>query len=238
MKGFLSKLLFFILLIIFCISGTLLFQYARDEYQYRQLEQQIEEERITLAESQFDFSNLIGTNDDIIGWIVIEGTSIDYPVVQGEDNSYYLTHDINQVQSKQGSIFMDYRNSSDLSDNHSIIYGHNMKSGAMFHDLNKYSDQDFFKNHSIIDFYSLDGLFKWEIFSTYITDTDFNYLQTAFDSNEVYLSFINNLLSKSQYQSDVTKLTESDKVLTLSTCSDGTEDSRRVVHARLIEEAR
>ena len=178
MKKFFSGFIFLILLIVFIGSGFLLFQNAEDEHQYHQMEEQIEEEKQILEEEDYEFEELIEDNeinDDTIGWITIEGTSIDYPIVQASDNSYYLTHDCNDNKPKYGSIFMDYHNASDLSDKHTILYGHNMKNGSMFHDLNEYDSHVYLDEHTYIKVYSQDVYRKWAIFSTYSTEPDFNY---------------------------------------------------------------
>ena len=241
MEKFFSKLIFWSLLIVFIGSGFLLFQNAEDEYQFHQMEEQIDEEKQILVEEDYEFEELIEDNeinDDTVGWITIAGTLIDYPIVQAADNCYYLSHDCNGEESKYGSIFMDCHNAEDFSDNHTILYGHNMKNGSMFHDLNEYHSHDFFDEHIYIEVYSQDVYRKWVIFSTYSTETDFNYLQTAFDSPEEYSIFLNALLSHSEINNEKVQVTAEDKILTLSTCSDDLENGRRVVHAKLIEEVR
>ncbi len=239
-RTFLSKLVGIGLLIVFCWSGGYLFLYAKDEYQMHRLEKQLDidkQEAIAISEpGKFNFSKLKDKNEDTIGWINIGDTAIDYPVVQAEDNRYYLNHDYQNNRSVQGSIFMDYRNQEDIKDNHIIFYGHNMKNGTMFHDLNKYKDENFLNEHRYINFYGETGYYKWEVFSTYNTDPSFNYIQTEFGSSEQYLSFINQLRSRSDFSYMGEQLSAKDKVLTLSTCSQGLKDGRRVVHARLIEE--
>ena len=239
MKKFFSGFIFLIILIVFIGSGFLFFQNVEDEYQYHQMQEQIEEEKQILVEEEYEFKELIEDNeinDDTIGWITIEGTSIDYPIVQASDNSYYLTHDCNGNKSKYGSIFMDYHNAADFSDKHTILYGHNMKNGSMFHDLNDYSSHVYLDEHTYIKVYSQGVYRKWAIFSTYSTEPDFNYLQTAFDSPEEYSIFLNSLLSHSEVSNEKVQVTAEDKILTLSTCSDDLENGRRVVHAKLVEE--
>ena len=238
MKKFFSRLIFLSLLIVFIGSGFLLFQNVKDEYQYHQMEEQIAEEKQILVEEDYEFEELIEDNeinDDTIGWITIAGTSIDYPIVQAGDNCYYLTHDCNCNESKYGSIFMDYHNAADFSDNHTILYGHNMNNGSMFHDLNEYSSHVFFDEHTYIEVYSQDAYLKWKVFSTYSTEPDFNYLQTTFDSPEEYSIFLNALLSHSEFSDEKVQVTAEDKILTLSTCSNDLENGRRVVHAKLVE---
>ena len=236
MKKFFSRLIFLSLLIVFIGSGFLLFQNVKDEYHFHQIEEQIDEEKQILVEEEYEFTELIEFNEDTIGWISIEGTLIDYPIVQASDNCYYLTHACNRDESNHGSIFMDYHNAADFSDSHTIIYGHNMKDGSMFHDLIEYSDQDFLNEHIYIKIYSPTGHYKWAVFSTYTTEPDFNYLQTEFDSPEEYSDFLNALLSHSEFSDKKIQVTAEDRILTLSTCSNDFENGRRVVHAKLVEE--
>jgi len=235
MKKFFSRLIFLSLLIVFIGSGFLLFQNVKEEYQFHHLNEQIDEER-NMAVEEHDFTELEEINEDAIGWISIADTSIDYPVFQASDNRYYLTHDCNHDESKHGSIFMDYHNAADFSDKHTILYGHNMKDGSMFHDLIEYSNHGFFDEHTYIKVYSQDVYRKWVIFSTYTTEPDFNYLQTAFASSEDYSVFLKALLSHSEFSNENIQVTAEDKILTLSTCSNDFENGRRVVHAKLVEE--
>ena len=238
MEKFLSGFIFLSLLIVFIGSGFLLFQNVEEEYQYQQMEEQIEEEKEILEEEEYEFKELTEINDDTIGWITIAGTSIDYPIVQASDNSYYLTHACTGDESKYGSIFMDYHNAADFSDDHTILYGHNMKNGSMFHDLNEYNSRDFLDEHIYIEVRSQDVYRKWAIFSTYSTKPDFNYLQTEFDSRKEYSNFLQALLSHSEFSNEKVQVTARDKILTLSTCSDDLENGRRVVHSKLVEEVR
>ena len=235
MKKFFSGFIFLSLLIVFIGSGFLLFRNVKDEYQYYQMEKHIEEKK-QILEEEYGFKELMEINDDIIGWITIAGTSIDYPIVQASNNRSYLRHDWNSNKSKYGSIFMDCHNAANFSDNHTILYGHNMKNGSMFHDLNEYRSHVFFDEHPYIEIYSQDVYRKWEIFSTYSKEPNSGYLQTAFNSPEEYSIFLNALLSHSEVSNEKVQVTAEDKILTLSTCSDDLGYKRRVVHAKLVEE--
>jgi len=236
MKKFFSGLLFLFLLIVFIGSGVMLVQNVEDEVQYHEMEEHIEEEKQLIVEEEYEFEELEEIDDDIIGWITIADTAIDYPIVQAGDNSYYLSHTCSGEESIYGSIFMDYHNAADFSDKHTILYGHNMKNGSMFHDLNDYSDHDFFDEHIYIDVHSQDVYRKWVIFSTYNTEPNFNYLETEFHSTEEYSNFLDAILAHSQLSNEKVQVTPEDKILTLSTCSRELENGRRVVHAKLVEE--
>lgn len=185
---------------------------------------------------QEKFNALLEKNEDVVGWLSIEGTTIDYPVVQAEDNDYYLTRDMNKKENAAGSIFMDFRSNMESihSNSNIIVYGHRMKDGSMFGALKKYEYQSNFDNHRIIRFDTLYESYEWEIFSAYNSDTSFDYIQTEFDTKKDYVEFLQLLQEKSLHKSDIT-LTEDDIILTLSTCSYAFDDARLAVHARLIK---
>ena len=108
-------------------------------------------------------------NADVIGWIRIEGTLIDYPVVQTDDISYYLTHDAARRINVNGAIFLD-RNCDPISlSGNNILYGHHMKDGSMFAALVEYDDEDFLRDHPIIEFATTEKTYQWEIFAVFIT---------------------------------------------------------------------
>ncbi|RXI97880.1 SrtB family sortase [Anaerobacillus alkaliphilus] len=179
------------------------------------------------------FIPLLELNKDTVGWITVPNSNVDYPVVQTNNNEFYLHHNFYGDQSIAGSIFMDFRNVGDGTDRHTILYGHNMRDGSMFQGLMKYKDEDFFLDQQIITFYSLYEEFHYEVFSVYVTDTDFNYIPTKFRSNRDYVDFLHELQKKSIFPNEIT-LSEEDRLLTLSTCSYEWDDARFVVHARKI----
>ncbi|MCT2537083.1 class B sortase [Aquibacillus koreensis] len=179
------------------------------------------------------FNPLLEKNADTIGWVTVPNTVIDYPVVKTEDNEFYLDHNFEQENSSAGAIFMDYRNAGDGDDRHTIIYGHHMKDGSMFKQLTKYQSKEFFEENRTITLNTLYQQTKWEVFSAYVTTTDFYYIATQFRSNRDYLGFLNQLQEKSIHDTAM-DLSEDDQVLTLSTCSYDFDDARFVVHARRV----
>ncbi|WP_170885448.1 class B sortase [Bacillus alkalicellulosilyticus] len=183
---------------------------------------------------QEPFESLLDINEDTVGWISIEDTKIDYPIVQRDDNEYYLTHDFEQTPSKAGSIFMDFRNASDFTDRHSILYGHHMRDGSMFKGLMAFRDIEFFEENQVFSVQSLYEETRWEIFSAYVTDTTFYYIVTDFDTDEEYLDFLHELQVRSLHKTDI-ELSSDDQILTLSTCAYDFNDARFVVHARKIQ---
>lgn len=182
------------------------------------------------------FAAVLKDNPDIIGRISIDGLKIAYLVTQTDNNDYYLSHGYDRSKSRSGAIFMDYRcdfHAYPLQ-GHYVLYGHNMKNGSMFHKLKELEDEQTFNNNRIIRFDTLYEDHEWEIFSAYVTGTDFYYIETSFPSDTEWLAFIEKLQEKSLYKTNV-KLNEDDVVLTLSTCSYEFDNARFVVHARLIK---
>ena len=186
-------------------------------------------EKIVLEE----FKPLIEENDNTVGWLKIENTNIDYPVVQGDDNDFYLNHDFYDNKNSQGSIFMDFRNRGNLEDKHTIIYGHHMKNRTMFNDLNLYKDEEFFNENKTFTMKSLYGEETYEIFSTHVYENDPYIIKTRFNNDE-FGSFIDSVKEKAEHEIDI-NVEESDDILTLITCAYDFKDARYVVHARKIK---
>jgi len=174
-------------------------------------------------------------NDDLVGWLNIPNTRIDYPVVRDAGNEYYLKHDFNRSPSKSGSIFMDYRNIGDGSDHHTIIYGHNMKNKTMFYDLLSFRDPEFYSENRILTLETMWGELRYKVFAAYTAGPDFYFITTQFDEASL-AEFIREIQARSDYEWD-TEVNYSDRILTLTTCSHDFEDSRYVVHAVLIDES-
>lgn len=185
-------------------------------------------------ETLMKYDQLLEINEDVVGWIKVPNTKIDYPVMQSSDNLYYLDKTINLEKNRAGSIFMDFRNGGDGEDKHTILYGHHMRDGTMFKGLIKYENEDFFNNQSIIQFDTLFEEQKWEVFSAYVTGVGFDYLKTNFNTPDEYKTFLTTIQEKSLFPSDVV-LTENDQILTLSTCTYDYSEARLVVHAKKIE---
>jgi sortase B len=185
--------------------------------------------------TKIDFKSLQEKNSDTVGWIEIPGTEINYPIVKGDDNEFYLHRDFQNKTSKSGSIFMDYRNDGDFTNRHSILYGHNMRNGSMFAGLMAYKDSVFFAQNDKIYIDTPDGRTIWQIFAAYVTTTDFYYIITDFPDDPSFSSFLQTIQSKSSFQSPVSPVV-SDHLLTLSTCTYEYDDARFVVHAIKVDD--
>jgi|AGTN01.1.fsa_nt_gi sortase, SrtB family len=189
----------------------------------------------TLRFPRDGFSAALQQNPDIVGRITLDACDIAYLVTQADDNKTYLSIGYDRKKSRSGAIFLDYRCDIERSPlyGHYILYGHNMKNGTMFHNLMEYKDEDFFDANRILRFDTLYEDCEWEIFSAYVTGTDFYYIQTSFADDAEWLSFLNTIQQKSMFDTGV-RLSADDVVLTLSTCTYEFDDARFVIHARLI----
>lgn len=185
-----------------------------------------------IEKSHLDLSDI---NKDYRGWIGIEGTNIDYPVVQSNDNTYYLKKDINKNYLPSGSIFLDFRNNN-FEDENTVIYGHYMRNNTMFGELKNFKNKEFFDKDNKINIEIAGGkILEYEIFSVYTTDSSDNYITTSFNSQDEYKQFLDKVKDKSLHKTNLDVNTD-DKILTLSTCSYEYEDARTVIHAKLMSE--
>jgi len=173
-------------------------------------------------------------NNDIVGYLKVGNTTIDYPVVQSSDNKYYLERDIDGRHDSAGSIYLDYENDVQRQDRNTVIYGHNMNRDYMFHSIRYFRDQAFFNENRFITFDTLYGNQTWEVFAFYKTDTKFKYIRVFFEDDDDFMNMVNEMKARSMYDTGV-ELTPNDRILTLSTCSNQETDTRLVVNARLVE---
>ena len=186
-------------------------------------------------QSPIDFAALAAINPDVIGWIVIDGTNIDYPIVQGSDNDAYLHKTFNGERNSSGTIFLDCRNAPDFSDSNSIVYGHKMKNGSMFAGLTEYKEQGFYEQHPVFTLYTPEAEYRCEVFAAYVTSGVSATYTLDFDGDEDFMEYIGNAVSRSLIQTGVTPAAM-DKTITLSTCDYTYDNARMVVHARLVRE--
>ena len=174
---------------------------------------------------------------DLRGWITINGTVVDYPIMQSDDNLYYLNRHIDGTEAPSGSIFLDYRCSASIAKNYNtVIYGHKMYSTrAMFNDLDFYFEKSFFDNYPYIEICTLDGLYTYEVFAFYETNKNYHYIQTAFKSADEFVKFANEMQSNSIHKREGIEFTSASRILTLSTCTNvGAAGSRLTVQAVLV----
>lgn len=180
--------------------------------------------------------SLQDVNPDVIGYIYIEFSPtevISYPVVQGDDNEYYVTHAYDKSEIRSGAIFLDYRNSFILPENRaSVMYGHNMNNGAMFNRLTNYKQRGYFDNTKIT-VYTINGVYTYEVFAAYNTTTASNASDIRFESDEAFVDFCYELEKRSIHKKNM-KFYDDDTILTLSTCLNTYDEARFVVHGVLV----
>ena len=182
------------------------------------------------ALKDMDFSALRQQNPDVLGWILIPGTRVSYPVVQGTDNSYYLNHTWRGGKNSVGAIFMECRNSSDLSDFNTIIYGHRMNNRSMFGTLSQYKSRSYWQAHPYVYLTDDSGTHRYEIFAAGEVSVDSDVYRLGLRSDSSRQSFLDSCLALSALNTGVTPHTY-DKVLTLSTCTGNGHATRWVVQA-------
>ena len=197
------------------------------------------EEEAQLAIYRSKLQQLKSKYPDTYGWISIDGTNIDYPIMQGE-NEYYLHHDFSGNSSSAGAIYIDSSCRKKLTDNPAaVIYGHNIRTrGIMFNQLLRYMDKSFFDAHPDITVYTPDGVYTYTIFSFFQTTADSGYIRMDFASEEDFAAHFPTLRSNSWYQRagmGETVFTADSRVLVLSTCTNGAENERYAVIALLTD---
>ncbi len=183
---------------------------------------------------QVDLASLRVLNNDVVGWIYGPGTKINYPIVQGEDNSFYLTHMFDGKENKCGSIFMDSLNNADFSNTNSILHGHHMKNGSMFASLAQYESQEYYDSHPVLWLVTSEKSYLVEVFTGFVTDTDSDVWQIEFAAKEDYKSWLDSMKKNSMFACDAMPGAE-DQILTLATCSYKYDDARFVVMGILRE---
>ena len=187
-----------------------------------------------------EYKNLLNKNKRLIGWVKIDDTNIDYPVMQTTDNEYYLDHNLNQEYDKNGSIFMDKDCDVLKPSTNLILYGHHMKSGQMFGNLSLYSDQSYYEKHPYIQFDTIyeKGLYEiMYVFRSRVYSEDeivFKYYQFIdAQSEQEFDSYMNDMEGMSLYDTGVTA-SFGDRLLTLSTCDYQEKNGRFVVVAKKV----
>ncbi len=200
---------------------------------YEVINEELENEDNEYIKGTDMFDELKKTNNNIIGWIVINDTNINYPFVQYKNNSYYLNHSFYHEQNEAGWIFLDYRNNINFNDKNTIIYGHNRFDGSMFGTLKKLLTKKWLNNkeNHIISIDTKQYTIFYKIFSVYKIKTTNDYLMINFKDDDEYKIFLGLLLNRSIYNFK-TNITTNDKILTLSTCSGS--NNKLVVHAKQI----
>ncbi len=196
----------------------------------QQYNQQLEQMKASL-------SALKAKNKDVYGWIYVEGTNINHPIVRGSDNSYYLNHAYTGEYLPIGSIFADMTTADLITDNYNtVLYGHNVVStgqSSMFHDVEKFLNREFFDTAKIY-IYTMDGAFVFKPVAVYDTVSNYQYFKAVFNSEDEFINFAAEMLTNSRFDSGES-FAKGDRMLTLSTCTNGAQNGRYSLQAKLIE---
>ena len=188
-----------------------------------------------LANMRASLSSFRDINDEVYGWIYVPGTRINYPILRGKDNDYYLDHAYNREVVPIGSIFADFTTKDNVEDNFNmVLYGHNVTTGQMFHDVTNFLKAEVFAD-TLMYIYTMDGIYVYKPVAIYATTSDNFYYKTEFISENDFIQYANNQIKYSQHKT-TEEFGEGDRMLTLSTCTNGTSgDGRYAMHAILIE---
>lgn len=190
------------------------------------------DEKEHFPEASVDFDELEKINSEIIGWLWIPGTNISYPLLQADDNIKYLNLSYDLQQTNSGSIFMDYRSSSNFSDDNLLIYGHNMHSGGVFGELKKFADAEYLNQNCELYIFTKCRVYKYLIFAAYVTENDSRSYTRNFTEDFGYEDFLN-FTASAAGGNEKEPPEDAAALVTLSTCTSVRRDERFVVHAYL-----
>lgn len=240
-KKILNLILTLVCIVGIIYSGFHIIEWYRNTQANKKIKNKMEEHIIYSMDDDgnekinIDFKKLKEQNPDTVGYIKINNTNIDYVVVKGNDNSYYLKHNFNKEWNIAGWIFADYHNKLDETDKNLVIYGHDTKDGSMFGTLKNTHSKEWQENKDNlkITFITEMHRYTYEIFSTYVSEPEEYYINTEFSTIESFNEFVKTIKERSESKYDV-EVTKDDKILTLSSCTPSGK-KRVVVHAKLTE---
>ena len=228
----LALFLIIIILILLSLIGKMIFKDIKEYKEVEDTQQKIIDDVVTKDDNDtvfsIDWNRLKAINEDI-AWIRIPDTTISYPIVQSDSNTQYLRMNIYGEYSRGGTPFVDSNIENPFSCPNTIIYGHNLMNGAMFSQLKKYSDSEFANKHQVVEIYlPTDEKREYKVVAFHIVQaTDRNIYNPYVDKIEDYKKY---MLQGNKVNNEDTELFESDKIITLSTCTNN-GDSRYVLHA-------
>ena len=175
-----------------------------------------------------DFDSLLATNSDVVGWIYSEGTVINYPIARGDNNDKYLHHMLDGRYNSSGTLFLDYRCEKDLSSDNSVIYGHNMKNGSMFHSLVDYEKQAYYDEHPAMYLLTPEQDYILHVVAGFVTGADSWVYQFDLSEDGAKEAFLNQCIANSDFKADYTP-SAADRIVTLSTCTYDYSSARYVI---------
>lgn len=241
-KAILNLVIYIMVLSILLYSGIKIYKWYKDKTNNNKIVEQIRDTVIVeeknedenKEESKVDFNKLKEQNSDAVAWIKVNNTNIEYPVVKGSNNSFYLNHNFEKSNNSAGWIFADYRNKFDNTDKNIVIYGHNMKDNSMFGSLKNILNSDWYDNeeNTNITLYTENEKCIYKVFSIYEIESENYYIKTEFSDDNNFEQFVKTIKKRSikEFNIDVSK---DDNILTLSTCANNNK-YRVVLHAKKI----
>lgn len=205
--------------------------------------QRFDETTVKLSKSDYvSFKELLEINPDIYAWIYIPNTSVDYPIAQSspdKSDDFYLYHNVYGEYQFSGTIYSEKANSRDFSDPVTVLYGHNMLNGSMFSTLHNFSDEDFFKNNNSMFVFTKDKVLTYIIYSAYEYDDRHILNSFNFVEESQFKQYLDSTTSPRSYNCNVRDNivpNTDDRILTLSTCTNGSSNTRYLVQGVLIDE--
>ncbi len=193
-----------------------------------------ESRTLPVMKNPVDFESLEAINPDIVGWLKIRALDLSYPVVQGEDNDYYLHTSFENEYLFAGCLFLNYENKSDFSDKNSIIYGHNMRSGSMFGTLKTFANESVYSRSKYFWIYTKDIIYEYRIISARVVEDAGKTYQTSFKDTKDFQEFLDDAIENSQVDNSTVSVSTEDRIVTLSTCT-GDSSTRFVVQGKLVQ---
>ncbi|MCD8085467.1 MAG: class B sortase [Clostridiales bacterium] len=181
-----------------------------------------------------DFDSLQAVNPEVVGWIYCPDTAINYPVLQGTDNEYYLNHLYDGTYNSSGSIFVDCNNSAGFADANIILYGHHMRNGSMFAGLEQFADQSYYEAHPVMWLLTPEKNYKILLLSGYTTSYDSDAYTIIYQPGQTMEDYLTQCLSNSDFTAQV-DADGAEKLITLSTCAYSFENARYVLHGVMVE---
>lgn len=202
-----------------------------------EIETSVEEEPVIIdvekPSVEVDFDALQAINGQAVAWISSDDGSIHYPVVRGTDNDYYLNHLPDGTVNRNGSIFMDFRNQADFSDQNTFIYGHNMLDGTMFASLSRYSEAGYYEAHPSLLLVTPERSYSLQVFAGCVVPGNSDVYQISYQNDEDFSAYLTKIRAMSEFSAPV-EVTDDDRIVTLSTCAYNYEDARYVLFCRLV----
>ena len=233
-KRTITNIILVILLGVIAFSGWKIYNimsaYSADRNSYDEISQAAQQ---GVFNGEIDFDALKEINPDVVGWVYLKGTNIDYPIVKAYDNSKYLHTLFNGNAGGAGTLFTDAGTMDPFNQFSTVVYGHNMNDGSMFHNLRKFKDPDFVKDHGTFDLILLDGKYHLEVYAFLNVASDSGIYRINVDGEDECQKFINLINSQASYVANMT-LTPEDRIVLLSTCAYEFDNARYVIVGKMV----